>query len=89
MSSLLERQFYLRQELDEHKYKGTAYRNIIINIIIIIIIIIIIVIFLFNRPQFFALSQYVAKTNLANFHSLCFKFVILNVDFNYIHQSFA
>ena len=75
----------MRQELDERKYKATADRNIII----IITIIIIIVIFLFNRPQFFALSQYVGKTKPANFHSLCFKFVILNVDFNNIHQSFA
>ena len=30
MSMLLERQFYLRQELDERKYKATADRNIII-----------------------------------------------------------
>ena len=61
MSLLLKRQFYLRQELAERKYKATADRNIITITTIIIIIIIIIIIFLFNLPQFFALSQYVAK----------------------------
>ena len=67
MSLLLERQFYLRSELAEQKYKATADRNVII----ITIIIITIIIFLFNLPQFFAFSQYVAKINLTHFHCLC------------------
>ena len=44
MSLLLKRQFYLRQELAERKYKATADRNIITITTIIIIIIIIIII---------------------------------------------